>query len=479
MKPFGLLLFFLLLISYENSWCQNEYYRSSELNFSKATLDGIVSGENLVINLALEGVHTICLFQDNSLIQKRGISASELLLRGILEKGNSIYVFFSFKSSGKWQEGVLTFYKNNLKPPTFERTQLDGNVLFTYNYDEGFHKIVLDKKKGSLELLTYYMNNPSSVTSIDIRDTELEKVLSKKEFSFIYLNTNDFNLLASGNKAFPYEDKIVLLIDEDELPAITPKLKRIVLNFPQRSFSYREIRLPLAPNSEHSSYLHSNNIFTWGINKDYFSLSVFSLDSLSTEASFVYLKSVDNIPLKATPVFYATGAPQNDKDWEWKDTSIKRVNEDKPSDLLKQFARGSIVFKVKQEKNHLQLLFGTYQGAIGPSTNRMPSTVPGVVIPTTAGTVTTSPTLGFTSLTQQGIVERRKYFYGFINPLDWTILNDTSADGILVENKLDNRMKEIYEDEKIGGMASILAQEKGYLVYLLKKEKELVIEEIK
>jgi hypothetical protein len=469
----GIVVFIFVVKTYS----QVQTYRTKELNISSASIDGITDDNNLIINVADKNANYICLFKNGALIQKRPIAGAELRLLGTLEKGNLVNVFMSSKSSVDRREGVLTFYLDNSKPPTYKSAVTEGRLISSYIHDEGFHKLTYYKKDNLLELETYYMDQLASKKTI-IVSAELSKEIEKKTFSFINPKLIDFSILGSNDKLFISNDRLILISNHEESPKFHPELTRIILDFNEIKVNTMTVKLPLSPRSKHSTFLYDNKLFTWGLNYDYFSLSILTLDSLQVIKNLVTFKNSQSIDLKSTPIYYATGAQQNDKSWEWRDPSIKKINEDEVSDIIKQFMKGSLALSVSKSEENIRLIFGSYQGEVGPSRNMIWTTVPGQIIKTTLGTSTTSPTVRTSTSAIQGMVERRRYFYGFLQKSNFTSIKISELDSTLKENKLDRRMTEVFESEKIGGMASILSTDRGYVVYILKKEKELVIEEI-
>lgn len=446
------------------AYCQKQYLRSDTFNIATGSIEGISDDRNLILNIK-SGYSTICLFRDNKLVQKRSLGGEDIVLRGLIEQENFVHVFYGVDSQGKQQEGAITFYKDQSKNPTYKFTSFEETFLFAYNSGDSFHRILFSKKENKLYRKTFRYNEPDSTTEITVVGKELIKLLSRKEFIFTDSSTQDFEELASPRKAFKEGDKLVLLIDQDD-SSLSPELVRIILDFNNGTIDYKETKHPFKPKTEHLSSCLDGKIYTWGINLDYFAMSIVNLSTLKSEKILIYLKQGNKIDLKATSVSYSVGPPLNDKYWQWNDPIIKRVDESKVEDILQQFLKGSITFKATKADGVIEFLFGTYQAATQPTRTY------GVNYGTATGQTSSS------SIFYYGIQERRKHFSGFLNQVDLTAITNRFSSNRLIRNRLDERIKSLFNEEKIGGMGGIVGVKKGYVAYILKKEKELIIEEM-
>lgn len=462
-----LLILMILNFSSESLYSQKEYFKSDTLNISTASIDGISDDANLILNINSD-YSTICFFRDNRLVQKRPLSGEKVKLRGLLEQGNYVHVFYGSYSKAKQNEGVLTFYKDQSKNPTYEFNSIEDNFLFSYSYGGEFHRVIFSKKGNKIIHRTFRFNQPDSIKEISISDKAITKAL-KEEFIYNDSSTQDFEQLATSRKAFREGNKLILLIDQDN-STFSPELIRVIIDFNEGTIDYKEIKHPFKPKTEHLSSFLEGKIFTWGINLDYFAMSIVDLNTLRSEKILLYLKQSNKIELKATPINYSVGPPLNDNNWEWKDTSIKTVDESKAEDVLRQFLKGSIAFRAIKRDDAIQFLFGTYQASVQPSTTTYTSTV-GV-------SNGISPGANPTSYFSFGVGERRKYFFGYLNSKDLTPITTFNTLELFIRNRLDERIKSLFDEEKIGGIGGIVGFKKGFVAYLLKKEKELIIEEL-
>lgn len=440
---------------------QKQYYKSDTFNIGVGSISGISDDENLVLNLK-SGYSTICLFRDKKLIQKRPLGGENIELRGLLDIGNLVHVFYGTTNNGKQQEGSITFYKDQSKHPTFKFFEVEENFLFAYKSGDFFNRVFFSKNENKLTHRTFRFDAPDSIQEIVVSNKELIKLLSRKEFSYVDSTTQDFETLASTRKAFNAGGKLVLLVNQDNSSQL-PELVRVIMDFKAGTSEYQQTKHPFRPKTEHLSFYLDSKIFTWGLNLDYFALSIIDLYTLKSITTLLYLKEGKKIDLKATPINYSVGPPLNDKYWQWNEPILKRVDESNVGDILQQFLKGSPVFRAIKKDSVIQFLFGSYQMATQPTR--------------TYGSYGSLPGGQVSSFTY-GIQERRKFFYGFINSDDLLISKNYFPFDRLIRNRLDERIKTIFDDEKIGGLGGVVGIKKGYVGYLLKKEKELIIEEM-
>lgn len=456
-------------------FCQSIIYKSNEGQNITEIVEGLSSEDNIVLNLKRSGSSNICLYKMDKPAQCFMIEGSQIEMRGINQKNGLIYVFTTLKLNGKRQVGIVTFSTEQDQKITFKSHVIDGDLLFSYPTISGLDLLTLQKKKSTLELLSIIENNLSNKI-IKIEDKQAQSILNKHRFSFLDSTTTNFASLSSEGKAFNDNGRLVLFINKDEAPFTLTELKKIDLDFDSGKSNLIKYKLPLAPRTNHSSYLYRNCIYTLGINTNYFSLSINDKNSFKALANLVYLKSSDKIDLKATPVYFVTGVPPAD-DKSWKRPAGDKTEEFDLSEILKKFKNEAIIVKPQMKGDILQLLIGAFTANDAPSNWYGSRFTPGSTISTPGGMVTTPGFTGGGAGAYKGTVDERRFFYGFLNQNDWTVAVSEPF-GQLVELKLEKRLKEIFEAEKVSGATLITQDKNGYVVYVLKKSGELIIEKI-
>lgn len=454
---------------------QSILYKSNEVHNITEIVEGLSSEENIVLNLNLSGSTNICLYKKGKPAQCFSVGGSQLEMKGMIEKNGLIYVFTTLKLDGKRQVGIVTFNTERDQKITFKSHVIDGDLLFSYPTVSGLDILTLHKKKSILELLSIVENNLSTKVII-VEDKEAKSILNKYSFNYIDSTTTNFAFLSSENKAFKDNGKLILLVNKDEAPFTVTELKKIDLDFDTGKLNFSKFKLPLAPRTNHSSYLYKDCIYTLGLNSDYFSLSINDKNSFKALANLVYLKSSNKIDLKATPVYFVSGVPLADNN-SWKRPAENKTEELSLSEILKKFKNEAIIVKPQTRGDMLQLLIGAYTANDAPSNWYGSRFTPGTTISTPGGMVTTPGYTGGGGGATKGTVDERRFFYGFLNQNGWTV-TVSEPTGELIELKLEKRLKEIFEAEKVSGATLIIQDKNGYVVYILKKSGELVIEKI-
>lgn len=450
-------LLFLFLVYSFTTIAQHEIFRSNSLGLGNAELDGIADDQNAVVSIRDKGDYILCLIHNGIVFKSSRMKYTELNLRGIRAKNDAVYVYFWGDKLGDIKEYVLTFFMDEARGTSLDWNGADGKVLFCFNNSEGFHKVICNKKKGTLYLETFDSNIPNSLKEISVSDRSLLKDLLDEPIEFMTPTNSDFKKISTLVKAFEYNGQISILIDNG-WNSTHPETKLIELDFNSHMAMKRTMKLAIPRGMKHTSYDIKNHIFTWCINSEGFQLLIHKKDSLKLKKAFVYNLYSSKIELKCTPVYYSIGANGSDSELSWRDPNLKFINESNVKDLLKSFSKDTPAFKVSEEQGSFRLLFGTYQSASYPATYSTP---------------------GFNAMSsismQAGQPAVKRFFFSYLN-LDFSIANNNSF-GNHKELTIDRRSRDVLYQEKISEMTSLINDKRSYLIYLLKKEKELVIEE--
>ncbi len=457
---------------------QNILYKSNEISNITALVDGITNEESLVLNLKLAGTNNVCIFQGNKLVQCLGIEGSKIILQGVKEKSGLTHAFMTLKIDGKLQLGIISFDFKAPQNTSFKSLPIEGDLLFSFATNTGLHMLTLQKKKSTLELISVQDNTSSTSQIIGINDKELTGILSKNEFKFVDSTTTNFEQLSARSKAFYNRGKLILLYNVYEPPFTVAELKKIELDFESGHSSLTTYKLPFAPRSNHTSNLYQGNIYTLGVNSDYMALSVNDGESFRALTNLVYLKSSNKIDLKATPVYFNSGVPAADNN-QWKKPKEDAIEELDLAEIIKKFKNETLVVKPYLEDSQLKILIGAYSANDAPGNWYGSRYSPGYTFSTPGGPVSSPGMVNSGGGYAKGTVDERRYFFGSINNLTWTVNSqETNPSFPLLENKLEKRLKEVFESDKVSEATLITQEKSGYVVYLLKKTGELVIEEI-
>jgi hypothetical protein len=458
-KKMRAIILFLFQILSMATVAQHEIFRSNDLELGNAELDGIADDQNAVVSIRDKGDYILCLIHNGIVFKSSRMKYTELILRGIRAKDDAIYVYFWGNKLGDLKEYVLTFFMDETKRTNLDWNGTDGKVLFCFTNNEGFNKIICNKKKGLIYLETFDANIPKSLKQISISDRSILKDLLDEPIEFMAPNNSNYKKISTLVKAFEYNGQVSILID-NSWNSTHPETKLIELDFNDLSAVKRTLQLAIPRGMKHTSYDIKNHIFTWCINSEGFQLLIHKKDSLKLKKAFVYNLYSSKIELKRTPVYYSISANGTDREMSWRDPILKYIDESKIKDMLKFFSQDDPAFKVSEENESFRILFGTYESATNPSTRYMAA----------------GPTAMRSVSMQAGKPASKKFFFSFLNP-DFTVSQNNSF-GYHKELTIDRRSKEVLDLEKISEMTQIINDKKSYLVYLLKKGKELVIEEL-
>jgi len=349
----------------------------------------------------------------------------------------------------------------------FERYKKIANDIdytgVAYN-EKDFHVLVFDKKNDNLILSKATGDSLSVINKFAIEDKQLIKHFKKNQFSFISDGKEIYLDSARSQNKIYYQNQKILLISDNWDSEEVAETKIITLDLHNDSMNAKNILLPYDNKTGHNSFLYKDKLYVLGIERIIVGLNVYDFPSLNKIAEHRYLKGQ---PIQ----FKVSDLIENGKNWdkEWRGKWSDKVIAEQTLRILN---KGVPVISVsKADSINDRLLIGR---SVLPDKKNIFNTA---MAPLPGG--------GYAQVGNGGraifgnnapLPVDDASFYGYLNRMDFSVPSsiDYKEHGSFYQ--ADRRINKISREVTVGGSGVISSPDGGYLIYLNKKTKSIVLE---
>jgi len=386
----------------------------------------------------------------------------DIVLLGSTFNGDEIRFYFTW--NGKNGIHSVSFSKERKKFEHYKKITDDLHYVGVAYKEKNFFVLTFDKKDEKLQVSKVAGDSLFLMNEFAIEDKDLVKYFKKKKFSFISdEQETSLDSATNQNKVYFQNGNIILISDSWESKEVA-ETKIIALNLAENLIAIENLVLPYDNKTEHNSFLFKDKLYVLGIDRIILGLNIYDFPSLEKVSEHRYLKGV--------PVaFKASDLIDDDKNWDkewqgkWSDKAIAE-------EILRRLNKGvPVIIVSKADSVNNRLLIGrcVLPEIITVSSQSMPLTPGGATIATTTGAGIFGP---------KTTPPEKAHFYGYLNNKDYSVPSALNYKEHGSFNRASRRLNKISKDTAIGGSSVISSLDGGYLIYLNKKSRNVVLEKL-
>lgn len=378
------------------------------------------------------------------------------------------YVMTKFSANkifrGESRMECVTFYKDG---EYFMQELVEGKPgPLNFSQDETFYRVSWSLEERTLKIISTDSLHHDNVKEFHTGDSRLRTILKDGEIEFI-----------EAGKAISYErgqsfykmyaqGEMVYLISDDGGANQADEVVIFAFNTRTGGQGVRTFSLGDDNTHIHNSFLFKEHLYVFSVDKEDLTVSVFNFIS-GEQASYLTYTKGQPVDFQKSPLMI---------NGHRKDLDLSAMDEKAiAKQQLRILKRGTPFIMVEQAApGAIRLLVGSrLSERMSPGGM---STTPGLTVNTPQGPVTTPGTSSFSPGVYQA--GESNYFYGY---LDGRTFDEAEVKKMKTHGPTDafnTKSKAIRLEKKTGGLGIIYGRDNVFLVYVDKKTRQVVIENI-